>query len=88
MARFLKVSISPIMIPSLGTSARTAVVFPERDRRAMATATVAKPTVARPPTWLPPGVVEAVEAVEAPRSSGAEGAEGVEGARKACKMWF
>ena len=70
---------------SLGTSARTAVVFPERDRRAMATATVAKPTVARPPTWRPPGVVEAVEA---PRSSGAEGAEGVEGARKACKMWF
>ena len=53
----------------------------------MATATVAKPTVARPPTWLP-GVVEVVDAVEAPRSNGAEGAEGVEGARKASKMIF
>ena len=71
--------------PIIGTSARTAV-FP-RDRRAMATATVAKPTVARPPTWLP-GVVEVVDAVEAPRSNGAEGAEGVEGARKASKMIF
>lgn len=88
MARFWKFHLPHLIRESLGTSARTAVVFPERDRRAMATATVAKPTVARPPTWRPPGVVEAVEAVEAPRSSGAEGAEGVEGARKACKMWF